>query len=453
MAEVRPAARIFAAMLDAPLAPVPTSLSARGQDLLGKPLRADFELFADAEERAFHATDNPEGAIALCIAENVLSWPLMEARLREAAAADTPDWVAKYTMVTGAPEVREALAGFAERHLTTLGGQAARVLDPEGFCVSSGATAIVELTALLLADPEDVVAFPAPCYPVYTKDVGLKAGLLRYDIEPAAAWAEARGVHPLHVADLERARRDVHEGGRKLRMVVLTQPDNPTGAIYTREQLEIFAAWAVRHRVHLCVNELYALSQIDTTDTRIAADYPHQVESYFSFLHLVEELRSPYLHWWYSMSKDFGLSGLRCGLLYTRNRAFVQAFGNYAAPHTVSNHTQWLLAQVLSDEGFVTAFAKTNQARLTNAYATVVAALRQNGIAYLPARGSLFVWARLNAGGESTDESFWRKLYADTGVLLTAPGGFGQSEAGWLRIVYSCVGEASLETAVGRLWE
>ncbi len=430
--------------------PTAPALSARGAALLGRPLRADFELFAEAEENAFDATDNPDGAIALCIAENVLSWPEMEARLREAACAKTPDWVAKYTQVQGAPELRAALAGFAERHLTTLGGQPARALDPDAFCVSSGATAVVELCALLLGDEGDVVAIPAPSYPVYTKDIGLKAGMLRYDVEPAAGWFAADGLHPLHVSDLEQARRDIHAGGRRLRMVILTQPDNPTGAVYTREQLEIFAAWAVRHAVHLCVNELYALSQIDTSDARLAEDYAADPEPYYSFLHLVEEQRSPYLHWWYSVSKDFGLSGLRCGAMYTRNAELVQAFGNLGAPHTVSNHTQWLLTQVLSDDAFVTAFAKTNQARLTDAYATVVEALRQNGTPYLPARGSLFVWARLNAEGELNDETFWRKLYDDTGVLLTAPGGFGHSEAGWLRIVYSCVGPAALAAAVGR---
>ncbi len=234
--------------------------------------------------------------------------------------------------------------------------------------------------------------------------------------------------------------------------MVLTQPDNPTGAIYTREQLEIFAAWAMRHRVHLCVNELYALSQVDISDPRLAEDYPGDTEPYFSFLHLVEEQRSPYLHWWYSVAKDFGLSGLRCGMMYTRNAELVQAFGNLGAPPTVSNHTQWLLAQVLSDDAFVTAFAKTNQARLTDAYATVVEALRQNGTPYVPARGSLFVWAKLNSGSES-DEAFWRKLYDETRVLLTAPGGSGrlraapggsgQAESGWLRVVYDCMGEAA----------
>ena len=425
-------------------------LSTRAAALLDAPLRADFAYLEQIEGDPFDAQTNPDGAIPLAIAENVLSWPSVRARLSEAAEADIPDWVAQYAPVTGAPELRAALAGFAERHITTLGGREAAALDAECVCVSSGATGIVELSALLLGDDGDVAAFPAPCYPVYAKDVGHKAHLERHDIRCAAGWADVRGMHPLTVADLDRSRGEIRDGGRRLRMLVLTQPDNPTGAIYSAGQLEAFADWCVRHEVHLCVNELYALSQIDPRDARLARDYPADPTPYTSFLQLIEVRRSPYLHWWYSVSKDFGLSGLRCGAMYTRNADLVQAFGNVGAPHTVSNHTQWLLSELLADEVWVGAFAKTNQARLTDAYASAVALLREAGVPYVPARGSLFVWARFNAGG-GDDEAYWRRTFEERGVLLTAPDGFGHAEGGWLRVVYSCVGPEGLAAGLRRV--
>lgn len=425
-------------------------LSARATALLSSPLRADFAYLEQVEDSPYDPNDNPEGAIPLAIAENVLSWPEVRERLSRAAAEPIPDWVAQYTQVAGAPELRAAVAGFAERHIMTLGGLPPTKLSPEGVCVSSGATAIVELAALLLGDDGDVAAFPAPCYPVYAKDVGHKAHLHRYDIQCAAGWGDVRGVHPLTIADLDRSLAEIQRVGRRLRMLVLTQPDNPTGAIYGRTQLAYIADWCEEHHVHLCVNELYALSQLDTTDERLARDYPAESEPYTSFLHIVEARRSPYLHWWYSVSKDFGLSGLRCGIMYTRNADLVQAFGNFGAPHTVSNHTQWLLAQLLCDGDWVAAFAKTNQACLTDAYARAVEVLREAGIPYVPARGSLFVWAKLNAGDES-DEAYWRRQFEERGVLLTAPDGFGQTESGWLRVVYSCVEPGATAVALRRV--
>ena len=433
---------------------MPDTLSARGRRLVDAPLRADLDLFRDAEEDAFDPVGNPDGAIALCIAENALAWPHVRGRLVDLARDAPPDWVAAYADVCGAPPLREALAGFAGRHLATAGEHAPLALDAEGFCVASGATAVVELTAMLLGDPGDVAAFPAPCYPVYAKDVGHKAGLERYDVACEAGWAHAGGTHPLRIADLDRARAEVEASGRRLRVLVLTQPDNPTGAVYEARQLEAAADWCEAHRVHLCVNELYALSRLDADDPRLAGDYADPLPRYRSFLHAVEARRSPYLHWWYSFSKDFGASGLRAGALYTRNEELVAAFGNLGAPHTVSNHTQWLLAGLLGDDAWVGAFAKTNRAALTEAYATVVKALRGAGVPYVPARGSLFAWMNL-AGHplyDGDDEAFWRRAYEDHRVLLTHPGGFGQAERGWFRLVYACVGGATLEAALGRLF-
>lgn len=427
-----------------------STLSNRGQALIGKPFRADFEKFAQAEEDAYDASSNPAGAITLCIAENVLSWTEMRSKLQEIAQREIPQWVSKYTSVLGAPPFREALAGFAEKHITSLGQAGPCKLSSEHFAISSGATGIVELTALLLCDEGDVAAFPAPCYPVYTQDVGNKAKVDRYDIQPAAAWGKTPGQHPLSVQDLDRSLRDINARGKTMKLLVLTQPDNPTGTIYSRQQLVAIADWCIAHQVHLCVNELYALSQVDFTDSRLAADYGDASAAYYSFLHEVEQRKNPYLHWWYSFSKDFGISGLRTGVMYTRNEDLLEAFGNYGAPSTVSNHTQWLLSELLLDGAWVSAFAKTNQHCLTESYVLVIEALQQRGISYLPARGSLFVWAKFNTGSVA-DEEFWRKLYDDQKVLLTAPGGFGHAEQGWLRLVYSCVDAEELGAALGRM--
>ncbi len=427
------------------------TLSERGHYILDRPLRGDLEVLAEAERNLYDAERNPGGALLLAVAENVLSWPELRDKLAEISATRVvPDWVAKYTSIAGAPPLREALARFAGRHIANLGGQNALALDPEGFAVSSGATGVVELCAWCLGDPGEVAVFPAPSYPAYRADVENKAGLERFDLVPREPFAH--GIHPLRTADLERVWAKLTAAGKRFRMLVLTQPDNPTGSIYRREQLISIADWCIAHEVHLCVNELYALSQLDVRDTRLAADYPAEPAPYYSFLREVERRRSPYLHWWYSFSKDFGVSGLRTGVLYSRNEALLRAIGNLGAPHTVSNHTQWLLSELLADHAWVAAYAKTNQARLTESYAAAITVLREHGIPYAAARGSLFVWMRPgDPGGDTT--KLWRKLYEERHLVLTAPGGFGHVENGWLRLVYSGLGLRELGTAMARLVE
>ncbi|MGB3546516.1 MAG: aminotransferase class I/II-fold pyridoxal phosphate-dependent enzyme [Saprospiraceae bacterium] len=403
------------------MTPADQTLSYRGRQAVGNPMRADLELFQDATENEYHATHNPTGAVPLCIAENVLNWTEMEALLHRAAAEEIPAEVSRYASVLGLEEFRRAAAQFVGEDI------ARQELDPACLAVAAGATAIVELTALLLGDPGDAAVFPAPCYPVYRQDIANKAGLTRYDLVTHQSVGHLTGTHPLTLADLDRAHAEL---GPRFRLLVLTQPDNPTGAVYTAEQLTAFADWCVSHRIHLVVNEIYALSVLATNHPELAADYPAGSPAFQSFLPLLSRRRSPYLHWWYSFSKDFGISGLRIGLLYSHNEALLTGFANYGAPQVASNLPQHLLGRILSHRAERQAFTARNQTRITESYLTVIRPLRRLGIPYAPARGSLFVWLDLSrfltAPTPAAETELWQLIYRQTGVLLTAPGGFGQ---------------------------
>jgi aspartate/methionine/tyrosine aminotransferase len=409
-------------------------LSHRGEKKANEPLRSDLALFEKAQDDPY-GSDNPDGAITLCIAENVLQWGAVRDKLQSITRQDWPDWIAAYAPLPGHPDFRAAVADFVGHYI------AGCRVEADHFCAGAGATSVVEVSALCLGDPGDAVVFPAPAYQAYTSDITNKAGLERYDIrEYAAEWGAA--YHPLSVAELEGAYAEL---GDRFRMLVLTQPDNPTGLVYSGEQLESFADWCSERGVHLVVNEIYALSQFDPD--RVANRSP-----YTSVLPLLIGRDSPYLHWWYSFSKDFGISGLRVGLVYSRNDTFRSAYANFNAPHQVSTLVQWQLSQLLTDRRWIDDFTRRNRKLLTDAYLTVTDTMDGLGVPYRHARGSLFVWADFSAflaGG--TIREWWEALFRDTGVLLTAPDGFGQLEEGWLRIVYSCVSAHALREAMGRL--
>lgn len=415
-------------------------LSTRGRKKATEPLRPDFALF-DRAQQNLYAADNTDGAITLCIAENLLLWDDMRLRLEELSKAKPwPDWIAAYAPMVGHPHLREAVAGFVGRHI------AGQPLEADLFCVSAGATAVVEISAFCLGDAGDRAVFPAPAYQAYRPDVQSKAGLERYDIQHYDK-AFGDGFHPLSVTELDRAYEQL---GPTFRMLVLTQPDNPTGAIYSADQLEEFADWCIAHEVHLIVNEIYALSQF----TRENNDVRNK-STYTSFLPLLQSRDSEHLHWWYSFSKDFGISGFRVGLLYSRNAEFRSAYTNYNAPHQVSNLTQYLLGELLNDDGWVSEYQRRNREVLTEAYRAVALTLDRLNVPYTHARGSLFVWADfsdcLPAKTQEAAEAWWEQLFENTGVLITAPGGLGQPEVGWYRIVYSCVNKEALEEAMRRL--
>jgi len=322
-------------------------------------------------------------------------------------------------------------AGFLERAVAGV------PLDPERLHCAAGAAAVIELTAFLLGDPGDVVVIPGPAYMAYTPDVGNIPGLERYDLHPAATEDNQPGTeYTLSIGDLDRALEDL---GDRFRVLLLTQPNNPTGQVFTPDQLAQLADWCLAHRIHLVVNEIYALSLIDQGHPDLATDYP-STSSFESFLPLLEARRSPYLHWWYA---------------YSHNEDLLKAWANYGAGHMTSNHTQWMLAEIFADHTWTSDYVATNQRRLTESYATVVRTLRTHDVAYAPAAGSLFVWLNLShlltADTEDAELELWQAIYDETGILLTSPLGMGGPDRGWVRLVYSCVSQEELAVAMQRL--
>ena len=427
----------------------PTPLSSRGAHAAATPLRIDYDAYHEAVGDAYHPIDNPKGALPLNIAENRLSWPDLKSKIEAITSEnEIPDWVPGYTSTRGAPEFREAVASFLATHLTGC------PIAPDRLGVSAGATSVIEMTSFILAEAGDVAVIPAPCYPVYRQDIGSLSGVERYDLVTHHELSEIAHGPTLALAHLEQARAEMESAGKRFRMLILTTPDNPTGGIYGEGLLSEVADWCIEREVHLVVNEIYGLSLIDTDHPAINSDYSEEV-AFSSFANLMAVKRSDFLHLWYAVSKDLGISGFRVGLVYSHNAAFLEAYENLNLTHSVSNHTQWVLQRLLTDTPFMTSYLAENRKRLTEAYVVVVGYLRRLGIPYVPSRGSLFVWldlSELMKGDSEADElELWQDVFRTTGVLLTPGAGFGHTKRGLFRIVYPCVSVEELEVAMGRL--
>ena len=425
------------------------SLSQRGHTASQSVLRIDFEAYFEAVKNLYHKTGNPGGTFPLNVAENKLSWPMLKAHMEHLANKHPiPDWVASYTHSTGAPSFRDKVARFYSRFISHTD------VDPGHLAISAGATSVIDLTAWLLGEPGDVVVFPAPCYPVYKQDVQNKPGLERYDLVTHHHLTELKNGPLLHTGHLDKAFKDIERQGKRFRILVVTNPDNPTGGMYSESKLNELTDWCLAHNVHLIVNEIYGLSLIDTHHPELIGDYPTPVR-FHSFINIMQQRQSGYLHHWYALSKDFGASGFRVGMVYSLNKTFLEAYNNLNSPSMTSNYAQWMFELVFSDHGFIEKYLQNNQRLLTENYLVAVRQLRELGIPYAPATGSLFVWLDLsefleeNTQGQET--ALWTALYNETGILLTPGNGFGHTRHGQFRLVHSCVTAGELEVAMQRL--
>jgi len=426
-----------------------TTLSRRGSKATTTELRTDMALFFEANRDLWQKKKNPNGKFPLNMAENNQTWDLLKVKMEEVMKNNSiPDWVSNYTGIVGHPSFLERVAQFMSKHITGC------EINAEHLGASAGSTAVVELCAWVLCNDGDIAMMPAPCYPVYTQDIKMKAGVERYDLITHHELTDLENGPLLNTGHLETAVRSLNQDGKVVRLLLLTNPDNPTGIIYDEKQIAQIANWCIKNKIHLIVNELYALSTIDTSHKDLKSKYGDSKPSR-SFAQLINEMNSDYLHMIYGFSKDFGISGMRIGLVYSKNEEFLKAYTNLAAPHMVSNLTQWVMQEVLSDKKFIKKYIKTNKENLTRSYLTVTKTLDKLEVPYVPARGSLFVWLDLSEflkeNSEVAEQELWRLLYDQQGVLLTPGVGFGHTKRGQFRLVHSFLKPNALEKAMKRI--
>lgn len=425
-----------------------THLSDRGQLAAARPLRMDMDIYMEAMSNRYHVSSKPDGTFPMTVAENHLCWEMLRNKMQEISRnQEIPEWVASYGDPVGVLTFREAISGFLGEFLVK------DKIDPNTLACSVGATSVIEMTSFLLAEPGDTAVIPAPSYPVYTADIGVMAGLKRFDLQTHHEDSELVNGFPITLSHLENAKKEIEEKGTRFRMLILTSPDNPTGGIYSENQLVQIADWCEKEKIHLIVNEIYGMARVDVQHPEINKDYKNPIE-FKSFGQIMNERKSPFLHLWYSFSKDFGISGFRVGLLHTFNEALITGYRNIGLTHAISNHTQWLMQEVLKDKDFVKEYFEKFQEALTLSYIKVNQTLKKLHIPFNPSYGSLFVWMDLSGLLENqTDEDqhqLWLEIFRQTGILLTPGNGFGHSKKGMFRIVITSVTHEELEVAMER---
>ncbi len=417
------------------------NLSTRGNSLASNPARIDFELFMEASQNVYCPDTNPTGAFPLNVAENHLSAAVIKEQLTAVIRQnDIPEWVLSYTHLLGHPEVRAEIANFMEQQLCHC------PISPDSIGLSAGASAIIEVSSFVLANPGDVVVIPAPSYPMYTNDLGLKSGMDRYDLQTHHDLEEIGGRAPVTTALLDKAWADLQAQSKCFKVLLITSPDNPTGCRYSEAQLRELSEWCIKHQVHMVVNETYGLSLIDSDD---------DAASYCSFAKIMHEAKSDYLHLWYAFSKDFAMSGLRVGVVHSLNEAFMTGYANANVPHMVSNITQWAIGELLKNTDFIGSYVVNNKTRLNQSYQLMVQTLEALDLPYIPSKGSFFIWADfskyLKDHTDKGEEQLWIDIYRNSGVLLTPGTGFMHQKKGLFRIVFTAVSYAHLEVAMERM--
>ncbi|HET6583342.1 MAG TPA: aminotransferase class I/II-fold pyridoxal phosphate-dependent enzyme [Nannocystaceae bacterium] len=402
------------------------SLSRRARRLLDAPpfapyLREHFARFAGHWDPA----ERPDGYIPLCIAENKRKAAALLARL--ARYRDVPARVLGYDAMIGNLEFREHLAAFMGR--TFLG----RTFGPENLAVVAGAGSVLELLFHALADPGEGVLVPTPSYAGFWADLETRDELAIVRVDGSSADGFALTTERLDAA--------IAGAGRPVRALLFTNPDNPLARVASRETLLEIVGWAERRGVHVVFDEIYALSVFGATPFVSGASLR---PSLGDFVHIV-----------WAFSKDFGASGLRCGVLVSENAEVISAVDQLAYWSACSGHTQFLLSSFVADAAAVDAHVAEVRRDLAETHDAVVLALAQAGIAHIPAAAAYFLVCDLREFLDeptvAAERRLWQRLLDEANVNLTPGEACRIAEPGFFRLCYAGVELAAVLVAIERM--
>jgi aspartate/methionine/tyrosine aminotransferase len=402
------------------------SLSLRAQNLLAGQSMPEYLLrdFEGSKNR-YHKDHNPDGYIGLCVAENKLVADLVTDRLNQIPMV--PKSVLGYDAMTGSMRFREQLGRFMGRTFLR------REFPPHQISVLAGAGSVLEILFHTLADPGEGVLVPTPSYAGFWMDLELRDQLKIVPVHCNAT--EDFRLTP------ERLDRAIAEAGRPVKVLLFTTPNNPLGTVYSAEEVDEVLAWAESRGLHVVFDEIYALSVFG--------------ERAFTSCSAVRPSLGEHVHIVWAFSKDFGASGLRCGVLVSESRAVNTAVDAFAYWACCSGHTQYLLGEMVSDQAWVDGYVTTMQGLLRGAYGRLAQVLDAGGIPYVPAEAGVFALLDLRsflvAPTWEAEHELWLRILNQARVNLTPGSACHIGEPGFMRLCYAGQPMETMEIGVERL--
>lgn len=324
----------------------------------------------------------------------------------ELAAAAQRALVARsnqYPPMRGLPQLREAIAGYYAR-------QQGLTIDPGGIVVTSGATEALAASLLALVRPGDEVILVQPLYDAYL---------------PLVEWAGGRArmisLEPPHWSlPLDALAAAI---GPQTRGIVLNTPNNPTGTMLTRAELEGIAALAERHDLWVVCDEVWEGMVFGGESHLSALAIPSLAQRTVKIG---------------SAGKIFSMTGWKVGWAIAAPPLAAAVAGRHQfLTFTTATPLQWAVAEALALPG---EWHAAHRARYAAAKERLVDGLTRAGIAVLPASGTWFITVDLAASGLPADDAALAEhLIREAGVASIPVSAFYAEapEKGYLRLCFA----------------
>ncbi len=313
-------------------------------------------------------------------------------KIKEAAIEALTKGLTKYTAVAGTPELLKAIQSKLERE-NNLHYETNQIL------VSNGAKQSLFNITQALIDEGDEVIIPAPYWVTYPELVKYAGGV------PVIVEANERNEFKLTAKELEDAITP------KTKMLILTSPSNPTGAVYSKEELERLAAVLEGTDIIVVSDEMYEKLLYENTEfTSVAAIS----EDMFNRTITVNGL-----------SKSVAMTGWRMGYLASSNTELVKKMTSLQSQSTSNINSITQYASITALDGSVDEdIEKMRKAFELRAQKAVKLFNSIDGLSVTRPKGAFYLF--VNIKDVSMDSmQFSKDLLENYGVAVVPGVGFG----------------------------
>lgn len=324
------------------------------------------------------------------------------------ALLDHVDEAVPYCDVRGMAAAREAILAYHQSR-----GLQGVTMDDIFIC--NGVSESVSMLMTALVGTGDEVLVPSPCYSLWSNNTYLGGGKpVHYRCDPGNDW------NP----DLEDIRSKITP---RTKAILVINPNNPTGAVYSKQTLLDIAQMAREHHLLLLADEIY--------DRLVLEDLPT-----YSIAALAPDLPCVTFN---GLSKSHIICGFRCGWMAFSGpeeelAAIKHGVMQLAAMRLCGNTlTQLVIPAALSDRESTRAMMAPGGRLYEQSKATVEGLRKIPGVTQVPNRAAFYLFPGLENGAFDfeSDEDFAMKFLHEKHILVIPGRGFDWFEDLRFRIV------------------
>ena len=314
----------------------------------------------------------------------------------------TPDWlkeaardaierdINQYAISHGSPRLRKAIAQKAERWMGISYDENTEIT------VTNGATEAIYDVIQALVDPGDEVIVFEPYYDSYVPAINIAGGIPRYVTLRPPGWS----FDGSHLASLFN---------HKTRAIIINTPQNPTGKVFSRGELELIAELCQQHDAIAITDEVYEHLTFNGHRHIYLAALPGMMERTVTIS---------------SASKTFSVTGWKVGYVlaqpvFSDALRRIHQFVTFCSAAPMQDAVALAIEQ--ADEwGYYEQFNREYKARLDK----LMSALKGAGLRPIEPQGTFFIMSDISGLGFRDDLEFARYMTAEVGVACIPPSPF-----------------------------